>query len=154
MKRNAVIEAIALLILSCGGIFEGIRLVHESDPHAVSDPLGPALFVLILSIGLFGIGVWHLGTAYGKDLPVLEAEPHRGKKMQVIGMALVFALYIPLIELAGYLIASFLFFMTELRLAGARSWMTNTILSLCITACFYLVFEKYCSIVFPRGILF
>lgn len=153
MKRDALIESILLLILGLAGILEGIRLVLETDPQAVSDVLGPYFLVLVLGIILFLIGIIRFLLSRGKELRPAESSAEKGKRMEVVWMAAVFALYIPLLEWTGYLVASFFFFIAELRLAGSQSWKINFVLSGFVTGSFYVIFVKYCSIVFPRGVL-
>jgi hypothetical protein len=63
-------------------------------------------------------------------------------------------MYALLIDVAGYLVASILFFFLAFRIVGVKSWAVNIILALMITAAYYAVFVEYCSMIFPRGLLF
>jgi putative tricarboxylic transport membrane protein len=74
--------------------------------------------------------------------------------MNMIYMVLAMALYILLIDIIGYLIATPLFFLMEFRLAGITSWRRNIILTVIVSAVYYFVFVEYCSMVFPRGIFY
>jgi len=64
------------------------------------------------------------------------------------------ALYIFLIRIIGYLLATIIFFFLEFRIEGNKSWPLVIVLSLVLSVLYYFIFVQWCSLVFPRGIFF
>jgi putative tricarboxylic transport membrane protein len=89
-------------------------------------------------------------------LPSIERKEEVNKEMRfrLYGSFVVCVLYLILINTLGYLVASFIFFILEFRILGIKSWPFNVLLSAFISVAYYFVFIKYCSMVFPRGLLF
>jgi len=154
LKRTVLIEGIFLLVVSFVGVGESIRLISDIDPHTVYDALGPGYYILFLSLALTAAGTAHLIVHYGKGVAAEKVVVDKAMRMKMIYMVLAMALYLLLIDIIGYLIATPLFFLMEFRLAGITSWRRNIILTAIVSALYYFVFVEYCSMVFPRGIFY
>lgn len=154
MKRAVLIEGILLLAISFVCIAEGIRLITDTDPKAVMDRLGPGFYVLILGIVLVTIGIAHLLVNCREKPDVERSLINREMKVRMITMIMALVVYCLLIDLIGYLVPSVVFFLLEFRIAGVKSWATSVALAFVVTGGFYVIFLKYCNMIFPRGILF
>jgi putative tricarboxylic transport membrane protein len=154
MMRTVLIEGILLLILSLTGMAEGFRLVIYKDPYTLYDPLGPGLYIITIGIGLMALGVVHLIVNYRKPSIMEKVPVDRKMKIRMMSTVTACAIYILLINIIGYLLATIIFFFLELRVEGIKSWPLVVVLSLVLSVLYYLVFVQCCSMVFPRGIVF
>ena len=152
MKKRVLIEGILLLVISFVGLAEAIHLVSDKDPYTVYDVLGPGYYILFLSLALMVTGILHIVVNYRKGIAAAKVEVDMGLRKRMIGMILALALYTLVINFFGYLTSTVLFFLLEFRIVGIKSWRTNIILTIVLTAIYYVVFIKYCDMVFPRGI--
>ena len=154
MKRTLWIEGLLFLVVSIATMAEGLRLVLYKNPKTLHDVLGPGYYILVLGIGMMATGVVYVIGNY-KRLPGFEkAAVPTGKRMRMMSLVAVCAIYIFLIGIAGYLVATLVFFLLAFRAAGIKSWPFNFALTLILTAAYYLVFVQYCEMIFPRGIFF
>ncbi len=154
MKKKVFIEGILLLAIGLLGLVEGVRLVTHRDPKTAYDILGPGFYILFLAIAWIAIGIIHLAVNYRKSFDMKMAAVGKEMRIRMIYMVLVFALYIFLIDIVGYIAASVIFFFLEFRAVGIKRWLTNAMLTSGLTITYYIVFVHYCSMVFPRGIFF
>jgi hypothetical protein len=154
MKTAFLVEGALLFVFGLVGVAEGLRLTIHKDPYTLYDPLGPGLYLTAFSIGLMTIGFVHLIVHYRKP-PAMEKKSV-DKKMRIRMMSTIgaCAIYILLISIAGYLLATISFFFMEFRVEGIKSWPWVIVLSLVLSGLYYFVFVQYCSLVFPRGIFF
>jgi hypothetical protein len=153
--RIAILTERALpVVVSLVGLTEGLRLVIYKDPYILYDPLGPGFYIIAISIGLMAIGIAHL-LGRSKGFLQVEGMPV-DKRMRIKMMSTVAAcvLYIFLIRIIGYPLATALFFFLEFRVQGIKSWPFIVFLSLILSVLYYFVFVHYCHMVFPRGIFF
>jgi len=60
--------------------------------------------------------------------------------------------YILAIDIVGYLAASFLFFLLELRIVGIKSWAKSIVSSIAFAVIYYLVFVRFCNMIFPTPV--
>jgi putative tricarboxylic transport membrane protein len=153
MKKSVLMEGMFLLVISFIGLAESIHLVYDIDPNAIYDTLGPGYYILFLSIALMITGVLHIVINYRKQVAALKVEVNKELRRRMIGILLVLALYAVAIDFIGYLISTVSFFILEFRMVGIKSWQTNIILSIFLTLGYYVVFIKYCEMVFPKGVL-
>jgi hypothetical protein len=151
---TVLIEAILFLVLGLAGMAEGLRLVIYKDPYTLYDPVGPGLYVIAIGTGLMALGVVHLIANYRK-LPAGEKVPvDRKMRIRMLSTVAACVIYIFLISIVGYLLATIIFFFLEFRVEGIKSWPLVVVLSLVLSAFYYFIFVQYCSVVFPRGIFF
>jgi hypothetical protein len=154
MKMRVLIEGTLIIVFSLVAVVEGLRLILHRDPYILYDPLGPGFYILALSAGLMTLGVIHL-IVNSRRLPCGEKVPvSKEMRRHLFSSIMVLAIYIFLIDLAGYLVATLIFNFLELRIAGVKSWGANIILTLILTIGYYVIFVKFCEMVFPRGVLF
>jgi hypothetical protein len=154
MNITVLIEGALIVVVSLVGMAEGLRLIIYKDPYILYDPLGPGLYIIAISIGLLAIAVVHL-FGHSKKLPTMERVPvDRKFRIRMISTVAVCALYIFLITIIGYLLATILFFFLVFRIEGIKSWPFTVVLSLVLSVLYYLVFVQYCSMVFPKGFFF
>jgi hypothetical protein len=153
MKRRVLIEGILLLAFSLVAMSEALRLIISKDPLVLYDPLGPGYYILVLSFGLFVAAIVHVAVNYKKSAQSQKTtEPGSGARVLFSVGAMI--LYILLVRIVSYPVATLIFCLLQFWIAGVRSWRTNTILSVVFTAVCYFIFIKLCGIVFPEGLLF
>ena len=149
MKR-VWIEGILFVVVSLAGIVEGIRLMTEKDPMKVPEPFGPGAYLVVIGICLLSAGVVHI-LVHAKDRDEgKRADVGAEKRGKVLRLSAVLAVYVALINVVGYAVATPLFFLGAFRITGMTSWRSTFILSVILSAAFYLVFVYYCNMVFPR----
>lgn len=155
MKRRVWIEGLLLIGISIVSLIESLRLIIYKDPQTLYDVLGPGYYLLSISLGMMATGIAYI-IAHLIKLPSIERKEEVNKEMRfrLYGSFVVCVLYLILINTLGYLVASFIFFILEFRILGIKSWPFNVLLSAFISVAYYFVFIKYCSMVFPRGLLF
>lgn len=154
MNPKVFIEGILVLVFSLVTMMEGLRLIIHKDPYVLYDPLGPGVYILVLSLGLMAVGIVHFIVNYRKFPGGRKVAASKEMRIQLFSSIGILALYILLVDFVGYLVASLTFFFLELRVAGVKSWRTNVILTLILTTIYYVIFVKFCDMVFPQGILF
>jgi hypothetical protein len=151
---RVLIEGILITISGVAALAEGVRLVIYKDPYVFYDPIGPGFYIFALGTALMTAGIAHFIVNY-RRLPVLGTMPiSEGMRIKLFSSFMVLAIYIYLLGLVGYLVATFVFFVLEFRVAGVTSRRTNLILAFFLSALYYVVFAVFCEIVFPKGILF
>jgi putative tricarboxylic transport membrane protein len=154
VKSTFVIEGILMGMIGIAALIEGLRLIFHKDPMVVYDILGPGFYILIISIALIITALLHV-ILNQKKIPSLEkvtGSKPLGRK--VISTVAVCAIYIYLIDVVGYVVATVIFFLLEFKITGVKSWWVNFLLTVVLTGANYLVFVKFCDVVFPRGIFF
>jgi hypothetical protein len=154
MRRAAIIEGIVLIVLGLIGAVEAIRLIIDKASQTVQDVLGAGPYVLVVSIPLIVVGLLHVFSHRRIPRGEGEATVNREMRMRILLMTGTCALYILLISVVGYLLATFLFFLLEFKVVGVKSWRTNLIVTASMGAAYYIVFIKLCDLIFPRGIIF
>ncbi len=154
MKKTVLLEGLFLALIGAIATGEGLRVTIQKDPDALYDMLGPGLYVFILGVAMITTGLGHLIVNRRASFVSEKIAVAKEMKTRMIGMTAILAGYIFVIGIVGYLVASLPFFFLEFKVAGVRSWVTNVLLTIVISLGFYLVFVQYCSVIFPRGILF
>lgn len=159
MKTIEWVEGALLLALGLIGIVEGLRLAGNVDPDAITDILGPGYYILSLGFILIITSIGYvLSCSISNDnveKKELGREHIKSKASKtVFYMVFVLIAYLCLINILGYFIPTIFFLFLEFKLVGVKTWKKNFILSVLITLVFYLIFIKYCRMVFPTGIVF
>ncbi len=154
MKKEVIIEGILLLVISSVAIGEGLRLLIHKEPYTLYDPLGPGLYAIAIGIGLMVLGLVHLFINSRKPVSMGGVAGDKKMKIKFVSTVMACVIYIFLMSITGYLIATLVFFLIELRIEGFRSWLFIIILSLVLSGLYYLIFIQICNVVMPRGILF
>jgi protein-S-isoprenylcysteine O-methyltransferase Ste14 len=155
MKIRVLAEGVLLLVIGLVCFVDGLRLANNIDPNAVNDTLGPGYYILFISILLIIIGIAYLVSnrkLLRKNVTSDKQPAGQEINKTVIYLTIVFLVYILLIYFIGYLFATLIFFLLEFKLAGVKSFKSNAAVSLIVSVVFYVVFVKYCDLVFPHGI--
>jgi putative tricarboxylic transport membrane protein len=154
MNPKVLIEGILVLFFGLVAMIEGLRLIIYKDPYVLYDPLGPGVYILVLSLGLLVAGIVHFISNYRKLPSKVKVAADKEMRIQLFSSMGILVAYILLVEFIGYFVATLTFFFLELRVAGVKSWRTNIILTLILSVVYYVIFVKFCDMVFPEGILF
>lgn len=152
MNMRVLVEAVLILVVGIGAVIEGIRLAWKMDPDALRDVLGPAYYIVFLGGAVIVTGIVHFLLNQRREITP-EDLPSVGLKKRTVATIAAVAVYIFSLIVFGYGVATFVFFMLIFKIVGIKSWKTTVILSLALTAAYYVVFVHYCNIVFPRGII-
>jgi hypothetical protein len=154
MARRALVEGAVLGGMGVAGLVEGVRLIRERDAVTVPEIIGPDIYVLLLAVALLATGlvyVWanakpSAGGAAGWSRPRIDRK-----------LALTFLItagYVYAIGVLGYFVSSLLFLLAAFRCAGVANWRTTVLLSAGIASAYYILFVRYCEVIFPKGALF
>lgn len=154
MTRSVLIEGILLLLVGAVAAGEGVRVTIYKDPYTLYDPLGPGLYILVFGLAMMITAVVHLATHAKTGRPVEPVAAGKLFPMHLAGTIGILALYIFLIGVLGYFVASLVFFVPQFKIAGVKSWLTALALSVVLSVSFYFIFVKFGGMVFPKGVLF
>jgi hypothetical protein len=153
MNRKISIEAAVLEVIGGAGIYEGLRLNLLPDTQSIQGAIRPGSYILIVSVFLVVTGIAYF-LKHFKQKEDVKKVLGKAVKGRGFGMLLILGIYILLIDVAGYLFASVVFFLLEFRMVGIRSLPKNVGLTAVLVGVYYVVFVHFCSMSFPGGILF
>ena len=157
MKRTIIIEGLTLFLISIFGLFGGFTLYINRDARTQSSVMAPGIYILVLSFALILTALVYVYLNLRKASRAATLDLHRTQppwvSTTVVIMVSVFALYAYLIQLIGYVAPTILFLLVEFRLLGVRSWKVNILLTAITVTLFYIVFIRYCEMIFPHGTL-
>jgi putative tricarboxylic transport membrane protein len=157
--KALLIEVACVLALGAFSISEGIRLVLGAKLHKY-DIIGPGFYsigmgaVLIIAALTYFLSEHKKAVKIEGETAVEPSAEQSGYMKKMMAMIAVMIVYLILMTLIGYLLATFVFFLLINRIAGFRSWLTAFGVTVLMTACFYLIFVVGMGILFPRGLLF
>lgn len=159
MKTIEWVEGAVLLAIGLIGIVEGLRLAGNVDPDAITDILGPGYYILALGLILTITGTGYVLSCLSRSSSVGKKKSERDLDISTANrtvpyMVFVLIAYLTLINIIGYFISTIIFLFLEFKLVGVKSWKRNIILSAVVALTFYIIFIKYCRMVFPSGIIF
>lgn len=153
-KTAVLVEGILLIAISVVTMAEGLRLVIYKEPNTLYDPLGPGYYALAVSVCLLAVSVAYLVTHF-RNPPQIEMVPvDRRMRIKLVSTIAACGIYVVLIGIIGYLLATIVFFFLEFRVEGFRSWVSVVIMSLVLSGLYYLVFVRLCHMVLPAGVIF
>ena len=152
MHWSVLIEGIIPIILGLASIAEGIRLI-TMEKIQLYDVLGPGWYTIGVGFALSILGSAYLISQLKKGLDKAKTVDRelRKKMLCMIGALVVYTL---LVDTAGYVLSTVIFFLIIFRVVGYRSWLTIGLMSVGISICFYVIFGYWLKMVLPRGILF
>ena len=153
-KMGVLVEGILLIALSLVAMAEGLRLVIYKEPNTLYDPLGPGYYALAVSVCLLAVSVIYLVTHFRKPPQVEMVPVDRRMKVKLVSTVATCGIYVILIGVIGYLLATIAFFFLEFRIEGFKSWVSVVIMSLVLSGLYYLVFVRLCHMVLPAGMIF
>lgn len=155
MRRTVIIESGALVVLGAVGWLGGLSSFLRMDARMQSSSLKPGVYVMIISAALVITALAYAWLSLRKMAAKPSAnarEPREAWASRAV--VLVFgtvALYACLIPLVGYLPSTVLFLLAQFRVLGVMSWWRNAILTVVVSAIFFVVFIHYGGMIFPQG---
>ncbi len=156
--KTLLVETLVLFIVGAFSIIEGIRLVL-AEKLQMYDVLGPGFYNVGIGCIMMIMGLVYFLSQRKKYVNVkkksADRDPGKDKEYRkmMVSMVVVMIAYIFLLDLIGYLFASFIFFLLINRFAGFRSWLTNLGVTVLMAVSFYLIFVTWLGMIFPRGLL-
>lgn len=108
-----------LLVLSAGYFATSFVIPEPVGQYVV---VGPRAFPLAIGVALMACTVW-----LGREDTATRHAPSPTDWRRLSRCALVFFVYIILVEPAGYLISTTAFIALEARILGSRSWLRNAL---------------------------
>jgi hypothetical protein len=153
-RMVSLVEGILLIAISLVAMAEGLRLVVYREPNTLYDPLGPGYYALAVSICLLAVSIAYLVTHFRNPPRVETVSIDRKMKVRLVSTVAACAVYVILIGIIGYLLATVVFFVLELKIEGLKSWFSVVVLSLVLSGLYYLVFVKLCHMALPKGMIF
>lgn len=149
MRKGLIITCLVLISLSLFGIIESSRL-----ERTMKMGVGIAFFPLTMSIfiGLLAF-ILLCGIIQGKftvkDKPLWEV----GEGKRVVWVLIIFGIYILLIELIGYVLATFLFFVALVLFLGRGQIIQTMVTGAACTFLLYAIFRLWLKSPLPTGFL-
>jgi hypothetical protein len=153
-RMTVFVEGVLLISISLVAMAEGLRLVIYKDPYTLFDFLGPGYYALTVGICLLGVSIAYVVVHYRNPLPIEMVPVDKQMKIRLMSTVAACVIYIILIAVVGYLLATIIFFFLEFRIEGIKPWLLIIILSLVFSGFYYLVFVRLCNMVFPTGMIF
>lgn len=144
--------------LACLALSLGLLLLTRGLPESAMVPVGPAFYpriVLVLMAGLSLLLVV-LDVRAGRGGRPAGARPAVPPNYRLVVVTFTaFIVYVVLLPLVGYRIATFLFVGGLQALLepprSARRWALVLTIAVVTTAVTYVAFERYLSVLLPRG---
>ena len=160
MKTKVFIEGIIFALLGFIGLYEGIRLMRARDLTVVQDPLGSDGYIIMIGLALIIAGVTHIIANYKKTdtdkgkviVGEIVGEEEKGTLLMVVKIFASLAVTCLLINFIGYLLSTLIFFLLMFQIFGFK-WYMNAMLSVGLSVAFWLIFEYFLTMSFPRGTL-
>jgi hypothetical protein len=152
LNKKLLFEVALCLVISLISIYEGFKLTFRGDITAVHYGTGPGLYLLIVSMILAVAAIAHLMINWKRPHRAEKVAIPREMRIKLLSTIGNCALYLLLINLVGYLLSTLVFFLLQFRIQEVKPWL-NLLLTFIISTTFYFIFVKYCSLIFPRGIL-
>ena len=151
MKNIGVLVESGVAVLLGGlSIAEGIRMVKTKGIQ-LYDVLGPGWYNIGIGAVLVLGGIAYFVVRHG-EMGATKDSTAGGGPLKVVMLVSVMAIYLFLIDLVSYLLASLVFFFLVTRVSGFVSWRTNVALALAFGIFFYVVFAVWMGMIFPRGL--
>lgn len=133
-----------------------IVLASGLPERPVTGTPGPSFFPLLVGVCLIALssalvlqGLVELRADRGSPRPAGDRTP----SLRSVAALACFLGYLLLLEPAGFLLASALFFAALMRLYGAKSYLYTAAASIGAAFAIYAVFRYGFKVVLPRGIL-
>ena len=111
---------------------------------------------MLLGIALGGMSFLLMRRSWAKRLDPGEriSWPGRRGLLIVCSIFLMLILFTVLLDITGYLVNVFLFFILFLRPISRQKWIWSLTISIGATLVAYGLFERWLMVPLPRGILF
>ncbi len=153
-RRVVLVEGTILVGLGVASLIEAITLILDRDAVTVREIIGPDVYVLLLGVALVATGLVYTWTRFRKLPPGDRSRSRLHIDAKLAGIFLITAAYVYAIGVLGYFVSSLLFLVAAFKCSGVTSWRMTLVLSGAVSACYYILFVRYCELIFPKGILF
>lgn len=141
-----------LAVLTASLVLFGLTLGLKDSPLV---PIGPGFYPRIVLGVTALLAVWLVAAdllAAKRGAPAPAARVHYG---MVVLMFAVFGLYVLALPLLGFRVATFAYVAAANALLdpprSARAWARVALVGLLTAAATYVVFERYLTVLLPRG---
>ena len=143
-------DGVAGLVCFAGALL--LLFMSRGLPQPALVPIGPAFYPRIL----FAVTAVLSGILVVGDLVSRRRAAARPAEYRLVVVAFaVFAAYVAALPLLGYRVATLLFVAVLQAVleppANARRWVLLLVVAVATTAVTYYVFERYLSVLLPRG---
>lgn len=147
------------VVIAAVGLVLSLIMFIESLGYPADVARFPKIFLCLFAICMVIILIKGIRLSIAKtkdDSAVDESEwwcklENTKYPLIVIGFVIV---YVLLIRLAGFYIASFVYSIVTMRFFGVKKWKTNILVPAVLLALIYLVFELLLKLKLPGGLLF
>ena len=145
-RAGGVIWMVLGAALGIGSISLGVGTLHKPGPGFMPFLTG----ILLGSLGLL-LAVSHIGKRSGaKGGEGVSLRQFWGKGACSLAVSFLYAFSL---DLLGFIVATFLLFLSLFKIMGVRRWFTPILISFLAVSVSYLIFDVWLRIEFPRGIL-
>lgn len=135
----------ALLLVFAAATF--VVTLGFPGPGQPNDP-GPAAFPRIIAVALAVLAVLQLVRPQGG-----EALPRGRTAVRVAGVVGLLAAYAAVLEVLGFILASILFLLGALMLAGVRRPLLLVVIPVGVSVVLFYVFYELLDVSLPRGVV-
>lgn len=139
-------------------ILFSLLLIYETRRYSIGtiDNPGPGFLPLLLGIVLGTMSIIHLLKVWFKKGVRTESVlwPDREGLIKISSIFIFLLLFALLLEITGYLVNIFLFFLILLRPIGKQRWVWSLSISMGATLVSYLLFDWWLKLPLPRGMWF
>jgi hypothetical protein len=153
-----LLETLALVIFGAWSIQDGYRIQHTVRRPGMFDAIGPDRYIMVLGALLIGLGIAYglsSRAALATATPGESPQTARAPALQRITVALVlaFALYVLIVPVTGYLLATLVFFCASYWTMGVRSIRSLAAAAVLSAAAYAVIFIGLSDMPLPRGML-
>jgi len=142
-------DGLAGLVCLAGAL--GLLWASREIPHPPLVPIGPAFYPRLLFVATAALGA----ALVVADLRARRRAPPAPAQYRGVLLTFgLFGLYVGLLPLLGYRLATALFvgaLQAALEPPRGRAWLRVAVVAVATSAVTYLVFERYLSVLLPRG---
>jgi putative tricarboxylic transport membrane protein len=147
-----VVEGILILSMGIYCVVEGFNLFTLGTIKHF-DVFGPGRYTILLGVILITLcAIYVLRNFPRRSIQSKKSDWEMTGKVAIIVGDM--ALYIYLIPLLGFLLASLVFLIIINRVVGFKPWLLNISISIGMSIAYHVLFVTILGVPFPRGMLF
>lgn len=145
----SVVAGVLLVVLAAVVLREAFAVPVGRDLIS-----GPRLFPVVITVIFAGLAVTYLAheviaLARRRDT---DAEP-LGDVVKVVAMVALLVGYAFVLEPIGYILSTFVLFVTGAFLLGSRSWKRDVVVGVGLSFGIFVVFTQLLSVHLPSGVI-
>jgi hypothetical protein len=143
----------ALVILAVSAVLFALTLGLQDNPFV---PIGPGFYprLVLGATAALALGLLFSDAAIQRRRAIAPARVRHDYR-RVVLLFVAFGLYVAALPLVGFRAATFVFLVLAQAVLDAprdrRRWLVLLAVALVATAATYFVFERYLSVLLPRG---